>query len=125
MNAAASLPAWIAVPVILLLLAAGCLVLVGSFGLLRLSSFYQRLHGPAIANTLGAGCVLVASMLYFTGVQSRPVVHELLITVFVLLTAPVTTIVLMRAALYRDRRDSRQGVPPHRSKAPGAVDRRP
>lgn len=123
MNGAELIPAWVAVPVILLLMAAGCLVLVGSFGLLRLSTFYQRMHGPAMGNTLGVGCVLIASMLYFTALQSRPVIHELLITVFVLLTAPVTAIILMRAALYRDRRNSRNGVPPHQQTPGGAVDR--
>ena len=90
--------AWVAIPVSLLLVLAGALVLVGSLGLLRLSNFYQRLHGPAMINTLGAGSVLIASMLYFSALQTRPVVHELLITVFVLLTSPVTAMLLMRAA---------------------------
>ncbi len=106
-----ALPLWAVVPVTLLLLLAGCLVVIGGLGLLRLSNFYQRSHGPAMINTLGAGCVLIASMLYFGAAGGRPVIHELLITVFVLLTAPVTAMLLMRAAVYRDRRNGRNDVP--------------
>jgi multicomponent K+:H+ antiporter subunit G len=107
-----SVPVWAALPVALLLVLAGCLAVTGALGLLRLSNFYQRIHGPALLNSLGAGCVLIASMLYFSALQSRPVIHELLITVFMLLTAPVTAILLMRAAIFRDRRAGRNDVPP-------------
>lgn len=116
-----ALPAWAAVPVIVLLVIGGCLVLIGSLGLLRLSNFYQRLHGPAMINTLGAGCILIASMVLFSALQSRPVIHEVLITVFVVTTAPVTAILLMRAAIYRDRRSGRNNVPPVPGRAGGQV----
>lgn len=104
MNGAENLPAWAALPVALLLILGGCIVLIGALGLMRLPSFYQRIHGPAITITLGAGCVLIASMIYFTVLQSRPVIHELLISVFVLLTAPVVAMLIMRTAVYRDLR---------------------
>lgn len=99
-----SLPLWLALPVVAFLLLGGVVVLIGTLGLLRLPNFYQRIHGPAITITFGAGSVLIASMLYFSGLQSRPVVHELLITLFVFMTAPVTSMMLMRAAVYRDLR---------------------
>ncbi len=107
-----SVPLWAALPVALLLVLAGLLAVTGALGLLRLSNFYQRIHGPALLNSLGAGCVLIASMLYFSALQSRPVIHELLISVFMVLTAPVTAILLMRAAIFRDRRAGRNDVPP-------------
>ena len=116
-----AVPLWAAIPVSLLLLLAGFLGLVGTFGLVRLSNFYQRLHGPALLNTLGAGSVLIASMLYFSVLQTRPVVHELLITIFVLLTAPVTTMLVIKAALFRDRRTFRNDVPEDPSLAGGRV----
>ena len=102
-----SLPGWLALLVSLLLVLGGLIVLIGALGLLRLPNFYQRFHGPAIAITLGAGCFLIASMLYFSGLKSRPVIHELLITAFVLLTAPVVAMLVMRAAVYRDLRAGR------------------
>lgn len=102
-----TLPAWIAVATALLLVLGAAVVLVGALGLLRLPDFYQRIHGPAITITVGTGCILIASMLYFSGLQSRLVLHELLITIFVLLSAPVVSMMLMRAAVYRDLRAGR------------------
>jgi multicomponent K+:H+ antiporter subunit G len=93
------------------------MTVIGAFGLLRLHSFYQRMHGPAITVTLGAGCILLASMLYFTVAQSRLVIHELLISVFVLMTAPVVAMLIMRAGVYRELRN--------RSETSAAVDARP
>ncbi|HWV62910.1 MAG TPA: monovalent cation/H(+) antiporter subunit G [Oxalicibacterium sp.] len=104
MNHLAAIPAWAIVPVSLLLVIGGSIVLIGALGLLRLPSFYQRIHGPAITVTLGAGCLLVASMIYFTVLQSRPVIHEIIISVFLLLTAPIVAMMIMRAAVYRDLR---------------------
>src|SRR5690606_38383745 len=99
-----AVPAWAAVPAAFLLVLGGIIVVVGALGLMRLPSFYQRIHGPAITVTLGAGCLLLASMIFFTALKSRPVIHELIITLFVLMTAPVVSMLIMRAAIYRDLR---------------------
>ncbi len=107
MSIAETLSWWVALPVALLLVLGGLIALIGTLGMLRLQSFYQRIHGPAITVTLGAGCILVASMVYFTVTQSRLVVHEVLISVFVLMTAPVVAMLIMRAAVYRDLRAAR------------------
>ena len=69
MNGDVQMTAWAAVPVALLLLAAGAIILVGAIGLLRLPTFYQRIHGPAITVTLGTGFIAAASMLYFSVLQ--------------------------------------------------------
>jgi len=98
------LPDWAALLVSLLLILGASIILIGALGLMRLRTFYQRIHGPAITITLGAGSLLIASMLYFTVAQSRVVVHEIIITGFVLLTAPVVAMMIMRAAVYRDLR---------------------
>jgi len=104
MNGIAQLPGWAALIVSLLLIVGASIVLIGALGLVRLRTFYQRIHGPAITVSLGAGSLLLASMLYFTVARSRPVVHEIIITLFVLLTAPVVSMMIMRAAVYRDLR---------------------
>jgi len=103
---------WLAIPVALLLVLGGLITLIGALGLLRLPNFFQRIHGPAVFITVGTGCFLIASMLYFSGTEERPVVHELLITAFILLTAPVTSMLLMRAAVYRNlrARNARNGA---------------
>lgn len=100
MNVAA-LPLWVTVLAALLLVIGGLLTLIGSLGLLRFKVFYARLHAPTLGNTLGAGCVLLASMLVSSVLTQRLVLHEVLITVCLVLTSPITTMLLMRAALFR------------------------
>lgn len=114
MTGAVDLPLWAAVPVALLLLAGAALTLIGSIGLLRLKSFYERVHAPTLGSSLGVGCVLLASMLFFSVLQTRLVVHEVLIGLFVVMTTPVTLMLLARAALYRDRQEGDDRVPPAR-----------
>jgi multicomponent K+:H+ antiporter subunit G len=105
------IPSWAALPAGILLIAAGLLAAIGSFGLLRMPSFLARMHSPAMGNTLGLGSVLVASMLVTSAASARPVIHELLITLFVVMTAPVTAMMLARAAIYRRARRSQSGEP--------------
>lgn len=102
-----TLPLWLVIPIAVFLIAGGLIILIGALGLLRLPNFYQRIHGPAVTITFGAGSILIASMLFFSGLQSRPVIHELLITAFVFLTAPITSMLIMRAAVYRDLRNGK------------------
>ncbi|MEO6033364.1 MAG: Na+/H+ antiporter subunit G [Burkholderiaceae bacterium] len=99
----AALPLWIEIPVAVLLLASGVLSLIGAVGLLRLKSFFQRMHSPALASGLGAWCAALASILYFSTLQSRWVLHAWLIAILLAITAPVTTTLLARAALFRKR----------------------
>jgi multicomponent K+:H+ antiporter subunit G len=113
-----ALPLWAALPTALLLLIGAGLAFIGSLGLVRLQSFYDRMHAPTLATTLGIGCVLLASMLHFSVLQSRPVLHEILIGVFMVVTTPVTLMLLARAALFRDRREGNDEVPPLPSRAP-------
>ena len=87
-----------------MLLVGAFLLFVGSFGLAKLPDFMRRLHAPTKAATLGIGACLVASMLYFLLIGGDPSVHELLITVFLFLTAPVTAQMLCKAYMLREKR---------------------
>ena len=91
-----ALTEWIAAGVIVI---ASFFLLVGAIGLARLPDFYMRLHAPTKASTLGVGGVLVASMLVAAG-QGRPGIAELLITLFVFVTAPVSANLMAQAALH-------------------------
>ena len=73
------------------------------------SRFALTLYNGA---TWGAGGILLASILFFSVLQSRPVLHEVLIAVFLTVTTPVTLMLLGRAALYRDRSENAADVPP-------------
>jgi multicomponent K+:H+ antiporter subunit G len=110
-GALTGLPAWAALTTALLVLLGAGLALTGSLGLLRLGSFYERVHAPTLGTTLGAGGILIASMICFSALQTRPVLHEILIAVFVTMTTPVTLMLLVRAALYRDRAEGSDKVP--------------
>jgi len=83
---------------IFLILGAG-FALVGSIGLVRLPDFYTRLHGPTKATTLGLGGLLIASMIYFSS-RGEVSLHELLVTMFLFMTAPVSAHLLAKAALH-------------------------
>jgi len=85
--------------VALLLLVGGLFLLVGSIGLVRFPDFFMRLHAPTKASTLGVGGILLASMLWHWG-QGEWVLRELLITLFVFVTAPVSAQLLALAALH-------------------------
>ncbi|HEX7387817.1 MAG TPA: monovalent cation/H(+) antiporter subunit G [Castellaniella sp.] len=94
-----TLPLWAALLVALLLVLAGCVTLIGSLGLLRLHSFYERMHAPTLGMTLGAFCVVLASTLVASLTQHRPILHEWLICLLLILSAPVTAILLMQSAI--------------------------
>ena len=95
-------PVIVAALVALLVLLGAALALIGSLGLLRLPTFYERVHPPTMGATLGVGFTLAASMLLFSVLESRPVLHEIVIGVFMVVTTPVTYMLLVRAALHRD-----------------------
>jgi multicomponent K+:H+ antiporter subunit G len=95
-------PAWVALLTAVLLFLGAAVTLVGSLGLLRLGSFYERVHAPTLGTTFGTASIALASMVFFSVLQTRPVLHEVLIVVFVTLTTPVTLTILVRAALFRD-----------------------
>jgi multicomponent K+:H+ antiporter subunit G len=112
MSHAASLHPFLAVIIALLVVLGAALALIGSVGLLRLNSFYERIHPPTMGTTLGLGLTLIASMLLFSALESRAVFHEVVIAVFMVVTTPVTFMLLVRAARLRDRADSHDPVAP-------------
>lgn len=83
-----------------MLVIAGVFGLVGSIGLMKLPDEMTRLHAPTKATTLGVGGVLIASMLYFWAYEGRISAHELMITLFLFLTAPITAHFIAKAHLH-------------------------
>jgi multicomponent K+:H+ antiporter subunit G len=100
------IPLWLALPLSALLVIGGTLALIGALGLFRLPSFYQRMHAPSLITSWGTGAIILASMGYFSWLDGRPVLHELIIGVFVMITTPVTMLLLGRAAVQRDSAQS-------------------
>lgn len=109
---APDLPAWAALVVALLVLLGAATTLIGSIGLLRLKSFYERVHAPTLGSTLGMFSIVAGSIVCFSVLRSRPSVHELLIALFLTTTTPVALMLLARAALYRERSEGRDPTHP-------------
>ena len=84
----------------LLILVGAGFTLVGSLGLVRLRDFYSRLHAPTKASTLGVGSLLIASALFFSFKDDGLSVHEVLVTLFLFITAPVGAHLMAKAALH-------------------------
>ena len=99
----AVLPLWLEIIVAVLVLSGAGIALLGSTGLLRLRTFFERVHAPAIIATLGCWLIMHGTVLYFSVADRSLALHALLIAVFVATTVPVMSIFLMRAALFRAR----------------------
>lgn len=91
------------------LIGGGVFALVGSYGLLRLPRPMQRLHAPTKATTIGVGSALLVSALDLLPHGSISW-QELLITLFLLLTAPVSALFLAKTLILRDEADA--NLPP-------------
>lgn len=91
---------WIELVVSIFLVVGALFVFIGSLGLAKLPDFYTRLHAPTKATTLGMGCLLIASAILMTYQQGYLSLHELLITLFLLITAPVTAHMLAKTAMH-------------------------
>lgn len=107
----AEVPAWAAIIVVALAVIGSALSLLGAVGLVRLKTFYERVHAPTLGATLGMALVLLASIVWFTTVERRFMPREILIGLFLTVTTPVTLILLARAALFRDRTEGTEDTP--------------
>ena len=101
------LPPSVAIIVAVLVAVGSLLTLIGALGLIRLGNFYDRLHAPTLGTSWGAGGILLGSVMMFSTLGSRLVVPELFLGLMMLVTTPVTLMVLGRAALHRDRAEGR------------------
>ncbi|OZA26074.1 MAG: Na+/H+ antiporter subunit G [Hydrogenophilales bacterium 17-64-11] len=100
----------------ILILVGAAFTFVGSLGLARFRDFYTRLHGPTKATTLGVGCLLAASSIHFS-FDGDLSLHEILVALFLFMTAPVSAHLLAKAALHLKVR-SLVAVPEEDSDAP-------
>ena len=112
-------PFWVEVVVAGLLVLSGLFVVISAVGFLRLKDFFARMHPPALAYTFGTWTVTLAGILYFSVLESRPVLHPWLIIIVLAITVPVTTILLARVALFRRRAAGEADTPPPLSQRDG------
>ena len=91
---------WLEYLISFCLLGGAAFALIGSIGLMRLPDFYMRLHGPAKATTLGVGGIIIGSVIFFSNQGQGVSLHELLIALFLFITAPVSAHIVAKAALH-------------------------
>jgi multicomponent K+:H+ antiporter subunit G len=95
----AELPRWIEILISALLIFGGFTAVLGALGLVRFNTFFARLHAPTKTSTLGIGGVLLGSMVYLSWVSEMAVIHQILIAVFVFMTAPISAHQMAKAML--------------------------
>ena len=105
------LPLWLDIFISVVVVLGALIALIGSSGLLRLKTYFERVHAPSIIATMACWCIMHATVIYFSVQEHKLAVHAILIAIFIAITVPVTTIFLMRAALFRALR-SGEDVPP-------------
>ncbi|WP_312489236.1 Na+/H+ antiporter subunit G [Sphingomonas sp.] len=109
------------IAIVALLILGGGFALIGSWGLVRLPTTMERLHGPTKATTLGLGALLLASVIYFQTRLGVWTAHELLISLFLFITAPISANMIAKVHLHRARvgaireDDGIAGAPPRPS----------
>jgi multicomponent K+:H+ antiporter subunit G len=102
-----------------LIVTGGIFTLIGSFGLIKLRDGMQRLHAPTKGTTVGVGTVLIASSINFWLTHGQFSMQEILILVFLFVTAPLTALFLSKAQLHAMQ--DRSHLPATGRKAPWAT----
>jgi len=101
-------PFWIDVLSAVLVAVGGLAALIGSLGLLRLETFFQRVHAPTLGATVGTWSFVLATVLQISFIRGQLYAHAVLIAAFIAVTAPITTVFLMRAAAFRAKISAQQ-----------------
>ena len=78
----------------------GFFAFVGSYGLVKLPDTMSRLHTPTKTTTLGVGAILLASMAFFLLFERNFSIHELLITIFLFIAAPLSANMISKAYMH-------------------------
>ncbi len=96
---AAELPRWLEILISGMLLLGGFTAVLGALGLVRFRTFFTRLHAPTKTSTLGIGGVLLGSIVYLSWISNLAVIHQVLIAMFVFMTAPISAHQMAKAML--------------------------
>lgn len=98
-----TLPAGVEIAISALFILSGVFVMISALGFWRMKDFFLRMHATALAYTFASWCATLASVVFFSTVEQRLVLHPLLIALMLAVTSPITTVLLARVALFRRR----------------------
>ena len=71
---ATPLPLWAEIVTAVFAVAGAAFAAIGSFGLVRMPSFFRRIHTPTLGATAGVWCVTIATIVYLVDV--RPALQQ-------------------------------------------------
>jgi multicomponent K+:H+ antiporter subunit G len=114
----ASAPLWVQWLAAALIVIGSLFALAAALGLAVLRDGFQRLHPPALVSTCGAWCMSGAALAYFSALEHSPALYVWLIPILLAITVPISTLLIARAALFRQRQACDPGVPPPLQAAP-------
>ena len=101
MDALNQVPEWSQWLAAFFILLGACFAFIGSLGLAILPDFFTRLHAPTKNTTIGIGGIVIATII-ITAAQGTPNFNELLIAIFLFLTAPISAHIMAKAALHTE-----------------------
>ena len=93
----------------LFVLAGGFFLVVGGLGLVRLPDLFTRMHAAGVGDTLGVGLFMLGFM--FQVDLGSVTLKLVLVLLFLLLTGPVATHALAKAALHGGLRPIAERIP--------------
>ena len=108
----ASAPLWVQCLAAALIVIGSLFALAAALGMAVLKDGFQRLHPPALASTCGAWCISGAALAYFSALERAPALYVWLIPILLAVIVPVSTLLIARAALFRQRQAGDPGAPP-------------
>ena len=104
-------PLWLSIVIVFFLLLGSGLTLIGAIGLNRAKNFYERLHMPTLGTSWGVSGIIIASIIYSTVSGHKLISHSILLAIFIIVTTPVTLMLLSRAAMQRDQSSNSTELP--------------
>ncbi|AQT45966.1 multisubunit potassium/proton antiporter, PhaG subunit [Bartonella apihabitans] len=104
-------PLWLSIVIVFFLLLGSGLTLIGAIGLNRAKSFYDRLHMPTLGTSWGVSGIIIASIIYSTVSGHKLISHSILLAIFIIVTTPVTLMLLSRAVMQRDQSSNSTELP--------------
>ena len=106
-----NIPVFAQIAIGALVIIGSLIALIGSMGLVRLKSYFERVHAPSIIATMGTWLVMWSYFFFFFFSEGKLPINVLLISFFLAITIPITSIFLMRASLFRARTKNIPGIP--------------
>ncbi len=93
---AVPLPLWAEIVTAVFAVVGAAFAAIGSFGLVRMPTFFRRIHTPTLGATAGVWCMTLATIVYFSMQGANLFLHAVLITLFMVFASDFSSGILFR-----------------------------